>query len=183
MQQKIRTHPAAAKNIIRGWRENPKSPEVIMLRRERKNTESKNARRMSGTALTNVKRVLRAARNEIAADTLAMAAGMGSAAVMNSSICGIVNGAAKGYYDKAGVELVVRKHRWSKPERINSKALRTKVYSAEAQGWWFNPSVIAGTVAGTATRGIVKDALNYHAESQDSSESWDSYYEEETAEE
>ena len=167
-----------------------------MLRRERKNTESKNARRMSGTALTNVKRVLRAARNEIAADTLAMAAGMGSAAVMNSSICGIVNGAAKGYYDKAGVELVVRKHRWSKPERINSKALRTKVYSAEAQGWWFNPttckkvtdvvattSVIAGTVAGTATRGIVKDALNYHAESQDSSESWDSYYEEETAEE
>ena len=151
---------------------------------------------MSGAALTNVKRVLRAARNEIAADTLAMAAGMGSAAVMNSSICGIVNGAAKGYYDKAGVELVVRKHRWSKPERINSKALRTKVYSAEAQGWWFNPttckkvtdvvattSVIAGTVAGTATRGIVKDALNYHAESQDSSESWDSYYEEETAEE
>ena len=168
-----------------------------MLRRERKNTESKNARKMhNGTALTNVKRVLRAARNEVAADTLGFAAGMGSAAILHNSVCGIVNGAAKGYYDQAGVELVVRKHRWSKPERINSKALRTKVYSAEAQGWWFNPttckkvtdvvattSVIAGTVTGTATRGIVKDALNYHAESQDSSESWDSYYEEETAEE
>lgn len=151
---------------------------------------------MNGTALTNVKRVLRAARNEVAADTLAFAAGMGSAAVLNNSVCGIVNGAAKGYYEKAGVELVVKKHRWSAPQRINSKALNRKVYSAQAQGWWFDPttckkmtdtvatvSVVAGAVAGGATRGIVKDALNYHAESQGFEESWDSYYEEETTEE
>ena len=122
---------------------------------------------------------------------------MGSAAILHNSVCGIVNGAAKGYYDQAGVELVVRKHRWSKPERINSKALRTKVYSAEAQGWWFNPttckkmtdavataSVVCGAVTGTATRGIVKDALNFHeSQSQGFEESWDSYYEEDAAEE
>lgn len=167
-----------------------------MLRRERKNTESKNARRMNGTVLTNAKRVLCAVRNEIAADTLAMAAGMGSAAVLHNSVCGIVNGAAAAYYDKAGVELVVKKHRWSTPQRVNSKALNRKVYSAKAEGWWFNSdttkkmtdtvatvSVVAGAVAGTATRGIVKDALNFHTEShQDSEESWDSYYEEETEE-
>lgn len=165
-----------------------------MLRREKK--ESKNARKMNGNLMASVKRVARGVRNEVAADTLAFAAGMGSAAILHNSICGIVNGAAKGYYDQAGVELVVRKHRWSKPERINSKALRTKVYSAEAQGWWFDPqtckkmtdtvatvSVVAGTVAGTATRGIVKDALNYHTESQDFEESWNSYYEEDAAEE
>lgn len=159
---------------------------------ERRN--ARNARKMNGTALTNVKRVLRAARNEIAADTLAMAAGMGSAAIMNNSICGIINGAAKGYYEKAGVDLVVKKHRWSTPQRVNSKALNRKVYSATPQGWWFDQatcrkmtdtvatvSVVCGAVAGGATRGIVKDALNYH-ESQDSSESWDSYYEEETEE-
>lgn len=163
-------------------------------REEKRN--ARNARRMNGTALTNVKRVLRAARNEVAADTLAFAAGMGSAAVLNNSVCGIVNGAAKGYYEKAGVELVVKKHRWSAPQRINSKALNRKVYSAQAQGWWFDPttckkmtdtvatvSVVAGAVAGGATRGIVKDALNYHAESQGFEESWDSYYEEETTEE
>ena len=172
-----------------------------MLRRERKNTESKNARNArkmhNGNTVATLKKVVRGVRNEIAADTLAFAAGMGSAAVLNNAVCGIVNGAAKGYYDQAGVELVVRKHRWSKPERINSKALRTKVYSAEAQGWWFDPatckkmtdavataSVVCGAVAGTATRGIVKDALNYHTESKDFEESWDSYYEEEeTAEE
>lgn len=166
----------------------------------RKNNESKNARNArkmhNGNTVATLKKVVRGVRNEIAADTLAFAAGMGSAAVLNNAVCGIVNGAAAAYYDQAGVELVVRKHRWSKPERINSKALRTKVYSAEAQGWWFDrttckkmtdavatASVVCGAVAGTATRGIVKDALKYHAESQDSSESWDSYYEEETAEE
>lgn len=171
-----------------------------MFRRER-NQESKNARKMhngSGSLATSVKKVVRGVRNEIAADTLAFAAGMGSAAVMQNSICGIINGAAKGYYDAAGVELVVKKHRWSTPQRINSKALNRKVYSAQAQGWWFDPttckkmtdtvatvSVVAGAVAGGATRGIVKDALNFHTEShQDSSESWwDSYYEEETTEE
>ena len=151
----------------------------------------------NGNVLTSVKKVAKAVRNEVAADTLAMAAGMGSAAVLNSSICGIINGAAKGYYDAAGVELVVKKHRWSAPQRINSKALNRKVYSAQAQGWWFDPtsckkmtdvvattSVICGAVAGGATRGIVKDALNFHeSQSQDSEESWDSYYEEETAEE
>ena len=149
----------------------------------------------NGNVLTSVKKVAKAVRNEVAADTLAMAAGMGSAAVLHNSICGIVNGAAKGYYDAAGVDLVVKKHRWSKPVIVNSKALKGKVYSAQAKGWWFDQattkkmtdvvattSVIAGTVAGTATRGIVKDALNYH-ESQDSSESWDSYYEEGTTEE
>lgn len=159
--------------------------------------ERKNARKMhnGGNIMTTVKKVAKAVRNEVAADTMAFAAGMGSAAVLNNSICGIVNGAAKGYYDKAGVELVVKKHRWSAPQRINSKALNRKVYSAQAQGWWFDPtackkmtdvvattSVICGAVAGTATRGIVKDALNFH-ESQNSSESWDSYYEEESAEE
>ena len=167
-----------------------------MFRKNQK--EERTARKMhNGNALATLKKVARATRNEIAADTLAMAAGMGSASILHSSVCGIINGAAKGYYDAAGVELVVKKHRWSTPQRINSKALgRKKVYSAQAQGWWFNPqtckkmtdvvattSVIAGTVAGTATRGIVKDALNYHTESQGFEESWDSYYEEETAEE
>ena len=166
-----------------------------MLRRKN-SKENKNARKMrNGNTVATLKKVVRATRNEIAADTLAMAAGMGSAAIMNNSICGIVNGAAKGYYDAAGVELVVKKHRWSTPQRVNSKALgRKKVYSAKPQGWWFDPttcrkmtdtvatvSVVCGAVAGTATRGIVKDALNYH-ESQDSEESWDSYYEEETEE-
>lgn len=167
----------------------------------KKNTEerrnARNARKMNGNALATLKKVARATRNEIAADTLAMAAGMGSAAVLHNSICGIVNGAAKGYYDAAGVDLVVKKHRWSKPVIVNSKALKGKVYSVQAKGWWFDQattkkmtdvvattSVIAGTVAGTATRGIVKDALNYHTESQGFEESWDSYYEEEeTAEE
>lgn len=169
-----------------------------MFRRNQK--EERNARKMrnGGSAMETAKRVIRATRNEIAADTMAFAAGMGSAAVLNNSICGIINGAAKGYYDAAGVELVVKKHRWSTPQRVNSKALgRKKVYSAQPQGWWFNPtttkkmtdavataSVICGAVAGTTTRGIVKDALNYHESQQDSSESWDSYYEEEeTAEE
>ena len=150
----------------------------------------------TGSALTTVKKVARAVKTEIAADTLAFAAGMGSAAVLHNSVCGIVNGAAAAYYDKAGVDLVVKKHRWSKAERINSKALNRKVYSAQAQGWWFDQatcqkltdvvattSVVAGAVAGTATRGIVKDALNFHTESKNSSESWDSYYEEEAAEE
>ena len=168
-----------------------------MFRRNSK--ENKNARRMNGNLATSVKKVVKAVKNEIAADTLAMAAGMGSAAVINNAVCGVVNGAARGYYDAAGVQLAVKKHRWSKPKVVNSKALAgQKVHSARIvdNGWWFNPttckkvtdvvattSVIAGTVTGTATRGIVKDALNYHAESQDSSESWDSYYEEETAEE
>ena len=151
----------------------------------------------NGNVLTSVKKVAKAVRNEVAADTLAMAAGMGSAAVLNNSICGIINGAAKGYYDAAGVELVVKKHRWSAPQRINSKALNRKVYSAKAEGWWFDQatckkmtdvvattSVICGAVAGGTTRGIVKDALNFHeSQSQDSSESWDSYYEEDTTEE
>lgn len=171
-----------------------------MLRRERKNTESKNARRMNGTVLTNAKRVLCAVRNEVAADTLAFAAGMGSAAIVNSSVCGIVNGAARGYYDAAGVQLAVKKHRWSKEVVVNSKGLTFKPKTARVvdKGWWFNPStckkmtdvvattsVICGAVAGTAARGIVKDALNYHAEKEswDSEESWDSYYEEGTAEE
>lgn len=166
-----------------------------MLRKNQKE-ERRNARRMNGNALATVKRVVRAAKNEIAADTMAFAAGMGSAAVLNSSVCGIINGAAKGYYEKAGVELVVKKHRWSTPQRVNSKALNHKVYSAKPEGWWFNQettkkmtdtvatvSVVCGAVAGTATRGIVKDALNYHAESQGFEESWDSYYEEDAAEE
>lgn len=162
---------------------------------ERRN--ARNARKMNGNALATLKKVASGVRNEIAADTLAFAAGMGSAAIINSSVCGIVNGAARGYYDAAGVELVVKKHRWSTPQRVNSKALgRKKVYSAQPQGWWFNPtttkkmtdavataSVICGAVAGTTTRGIVKDALNYHESQQDSSESWDSYYEEDAAEE
>ena len=150
----------------------------------------------SGNTIATLKKVARGVKNEIAADTLAFAAGMGSATVLHNSVCGIVNGAAAAYYDKAGVDLVVKKHRWSKAERINSKALNRKVYSAQAQGWWFDQatcqkltdvvattSVVAGAVAGTATRGIVKDALNYHAESQNSEESWDSYYEEGTTEE
>ena len=161
---------------------------------ERRN--ARNARKMNGTALTNVKRVLRAARNEIAADTLAMAAGMGSAAILHNTVCGVVNGAAAGYYDATGVTLEVKKHRWSKPVTVNSKALKTKVYSATPQGWWFDPgtckkmtdtvatvSVVAGAVAGGATRGIVKDALNFHEESRGFEESWDSYYEEDAAEE
>ena len=162
----------------------------------RKNNEEKrNMRKMNGSIMTSAKKVAKAVKNEVAADTLGFAAGMGSAAILHNSVCGIVNGAAKGYYDQAGVTLVVRKHRWSKPEIINSKALKGKVYSAQAKGWWFDQattkkmtdvvattSVIAGTVAGTATRGIVKDALNYH-ESQDFEESWDSYYEEDAAEE
>ena len=170
-----------------------------MFNKNKKNEEKRNARRMhNNSIMTTVKRVARTVRNEVAADTLAMAAGMGSAAILNNSICGIVNGAAAAYYDKAGVDLVVKKHRWSKAERINSKALNRKVYSAKAEGWWFDKatcrkmtdtvatvSVVCGAVAGGATRGIVKDALNFHeSQSQDSSESWDSYYEEEeTAEE
>ena len=164
----------------------------------KKNNESKNARKMNGNALLTVKKVVKAVRNEVAADTLGFAAGMGSAAIIHNSVCGIVNGAAKGYYDAAGVELVVKKHRWSKPERINSKALRTKVYSAKAEGWWFNPettkkmtdvvattSVVCGAVAGGTTRGIIKAALSQMDETWDSDESWDScpYCEEETAEE
>lgn len=166
---------------------------------ERKNN-ARNARKMrnGGNFVASVKRVALATRNEIAADTLAMAAGMGSAAVLNNSICGIVNGAAKGYYDAAGVTLAVKKHRWSKEILVNSKELTFKPKSARLadKGWWFNPttckkvtdvvattSVVAGAVAGTATRGIVKDALIYHAESQGFEESWDSYYEEDAAEE
>ena len=161
---------------------------------ERRN--ARNARKMNGNALATLKKVASGVRNEIAADTLAFAAGMGSAAIINSSVCGIVNGAAAAYYDKAGVELVVKKHRWSTPQRINSKALNRKVYSAKAEGWWFDQatcqkltnavattSVVCGAIAGGATRGIVKDALNYHTESQGFEESWDSYYEEEAAEE
>lgn len=165
-----------------------------------RNRESKNARRMrTGNLATSVKKVVRGVRNEIAADTLAFAAGMGSAAIINSSVCGIVNGAARGYYDAAGVQLAVKKHRWSKEISVNSKALGgQKVHSAKIvdKGWWFNPttckkvtdvvattSVVAGAVAGTATRGIVKDALNFHESNQGFEESWDSYYEEETAEE
>ena len=167
-----------------------------MLRRKN-SKENKNARRMNGgSAMVTVKRVARAVRNEIAADTLAFAAGMGSAAVLHNSVCGIVNGAARGYYDAAGVQLAVKKHRWSKEVVVNSKGLTFKPKTARVvdKGWWFNPttckkmtdvvattSVICGAVAGTATRGIVKDALNYH-ESQGSDESWDSYYEEETEE-
>ena len=165
-----------------------------MFRKNQKNNEEgRNARRMHGNGFATVKKVARAVKNEVAADTMAFAAGMGSAAIINSSVCGIVNGAAKGYYDAAGVELVVKKHRWSAPQRINSKALNHKVYSARAEGWWFNPatckkvtdvvattSVICGAVAGTATRGIIKDALN--KETWDSEESWDSYPDE-TAEE
>ena len=165
---------------------------------ERKN--ARNARKMrNGNLATSVKKVVRCIGNEVAADTLAFAAGMGSAAIINSSVCGIVNGAARGYYDAAGVQLAVKKHRWSKEISVNSKALAgQKVHSARIvdNGWWFNPttckkvtdvvattSVVAGAVAGTATRGIVKDALNYHAETWDSEESWDSYYEEGTTEE
>ena len=169
----------------------------MFRRNQNQKEERRNARRMhNGTALTNVKRVLRAARNEVAADTLGFAAGMGSAAILHNSVCGIINGAAKGYYDAAGVELVVKKHRWSAPQRINSKALNRKVYSAKAEGWWFDQatckkvtdvvattSVVAGAVAGTAARGIVKDALNFHESNQGFEESWDSYYEEEAAEE
>ena len=166
-----------------------------MLRR--KNSESKNARRINGKSLTTLKKVARGVRNEVAADTLAFAAGMGSAAILHNTVCGVVNGAAAGYYDATGVTLEVKKHRWSKPVIVNSKALKTKVYSATPQGWWFDPgtckkmtdtvatvSVVAGAVAGGATRGIVKDALNFHEESRGFEESWDSYYEEEeTAEE
>ena len=109
----------------------------------KRNSESKNARRArkmhNNSIMTTAKRVVRAAKNEIAADTLAMAAGMGSAAILNNAVCGIVNGAAAAYYDTAGVELVVKKHRWSTPQRVNSKVLgRKKVYSAQPQGWWFN---------------------------------------------
>lgn len=165
-----------------------------MLRR--KNSESKNARRMNGNTLTTLKKVARGVRNEVAADTLAFAAGMGSAAILHNTVCGVVNGAAAGYYDSTGVTLEVKKHRWSKPVIVNSKALKTKVYSATPQGWWFDPgtckkmtdtvatvSVVAGAVAGGATRGIVKDALNFHEESRGFEESWDSYYEEDAAEE
>ena len=164
-----------------------------MLRRKN-SEENRNARKMNGSGFATVKKVARAVRNEVAADTLAFAAGMGSAAVLHNTVCGVVNGAARGYYEAAGVELVVKKHRWSKPETVNSKALRTKVYSAEAKGWWFDQattqkitnvvattSVAAGVVAGSATRGIIKDALN--KETWDSEESWDSYYEEDTTEE
>lgn len=164
-----------------------------MFRRNQK--EERNARRMNGNTLTTLKKVARGVRNEVAADTLAFAAGMGSAAILHNTVCGVVNGAAAGYYDATGVTLEVKKHRWSKPVIVNSKALKTKVYSATPQGWWFDPgtckkmtdtvatvSVVAGAVAGGATRGIVKDALNYHTESQGFEESWDSDYEE-TAEE
>ena len=167
-----------------------------MFRKNQKNQESRNARKMHGNGFAAVKKVARGVRNEIAADTMAFAAGMGSAAIMHNTVCGVVNGAARGYYDAAGVTLTVRKHRWSKPAVINSKALNHKVYSATPQGWWFDPttckkvtdvvattSVICGAVAGTATRGIVKDALNFHESNQGFEESWDSYYEEETAEE
>ena len=164
---------------------------------ERKNN-ARNARKMrnGGNFVASLKRVARATRNEIAADTLAMAAGMGSAAVLNNSICGIVNGAAKGYYDAAGVTLAVKKHRWSKEILVNSKELTFKPKSARLadKGWWFNPttckkmtdvvattSVICGAVAGGTTRGIVKDALKFH-ESQGFEESWDSDYEEEAEE-
>ena len=153
-----------------------------------------------GNKFSGVKRVLRATRNEIAADTLAFAAGMGSAAIMHNTVCGVVNGAARGYYDAAGVQLAVKKHRWSKEVNINSKALTGKVHSARIidGGWWFNPatckkvtdtvattSVICGAVAGGATRGIIKDVLSKGEETWDSDESWDSYPEEteETAEE
>ena len=168
-----------------------------MFRKNQK--EERNARKMhNGNALATLKKVASGVRNEIAADTLAFAAGMGSAAILNNSVCGIVNGAASAYYNAAGVELVVKKHRWSTPQRVNSKALNHKVYSAKAQGWWFDQatcqkltdvvattSVVAGAVAGTATRGIVKDALNFHTENTetwDSEESWDPYYEETTEE-
>lgn len=158
--------------------------------------ESKNARKMhNGNAIVTVKKVARGVRNEVAADMLALTAAMGSGAILHNSICGIINDAAKGYYDRAGVTLTVRKHRWSKPAVINSKALNRKVYSAQAHGWWFDQatckkmtdavaaaSAVCGAVAGGATRGIVKDALNYHTENQDSEESWDSYYEETTEE-
>lgn len=174
-----------------------------MLRRER-NEERRNARKarkMNGNLATSVKKVVRCIGNEVAADTLAFAAGMGSAAIINSSVCGIVNGAARGYYDAAGVQLAVKKHRWSKEISVNSKALAgQKVHSARIvdNGWWFNPatckkvtdvvattSVVAGAVAGGAARGIVKDALNFHTEKEswDSEESWDYYSEEETTEE
>lgn len=158
----------------------------------RKNQEERrNARKMNGSALETAKRLVRATRNEIAADMLAFTAAMGSAAILHNSVCGIINDAAKGYYDKAGVDLVVKKHRWSTPKHINSKELgRQKVYSAQAQGWWFDrttcrkmtdavaaASAVCGAVAGGATRGIVKDALS--KETWDSEESWDSYYEEE----
>lgn len=154
---------------------------------------------MNGNKLDGVKRVFRATRNEIAADTLAFAAGMGSAAILHNTVCGVVNGAARGYYDAAGVQLAVKKHRWSKAVTINSKALGgQKVHSVRIvdKGWWFDPttckkmtdavataSVICGAVAGGATRGIIKDALNKDTETWDSEESWDSYSEEETAEE
>lgn len=162
----------------------------------KKNNEKRNARRMhNGSVMETTKKVVRAAKNEIAADMLALTAAMGSAAILHNSVCGIIDDAAKGYYAKAGVDLVVKKHRWSTPKHINSKELgRQKVYSAQAQGWWFDQttcrkmtdgvaiaSAVCGAVAGGATRGIVKDALKFH---QDSEESWDSYYEEEdTAEE
>lgn len=170
-----------------------------MFKKNQKNSESKNARKMNnGNLMGSMKKVVRAAKTEIAADTLGFAAGMGSAAIINSSVCGIVNGAARGYYDAAGVQLAVKKHRWSKAVTINSKALGgQKVHSVRIvdKGWWFDPttckkmtdavataSVVCGAVAGGATRGIIKDALNKDTESWDSEESWDSYPEE-TAEE
>ena len=168
-----------------------------MLRRERKNTESKNARRMHGNIMGTTKKVVRTVKTEIAADMLALTAAMGSAAILNNSICGIINDAAKGYYDKRGITLAVKKHSWSKETLINSKELKFKPKSVRVadKGWWFDQttcrkmtdgvaiaSAVCGAVAGTATRGIVKDALKFH---QDSEESWDScpYYEAETAEE
>ena len=169
-----------------------------MLRRERKNTESKNARRMHGNIMGTTKKVVRTVKTEIAADMLALTAAMGSAAILNNSICGIINDAAKGYYDKRGITLAVKKHSWSKETLINSKELKFKPKSVRVadKGWWFDQttcrkmtdgvaiaSAVCGAVAGSATRGIVKDALNYHAESQGFEESWDSYYEEDAAEE
>ena len=169
-----------------------------MFKRE-SNKERRNCRKMhNGNVLTTAKKVARAVKTEIAADTMGFAVGMGSAAVLHNSVCGIVNGAAAAYYDAAGVQLAVKKHRWSKEISVNSKALGgQKVHSAKIvdKGWWFNSattkkmtdvvattSVVCGAVAGTATRSIIRDALNYH-ESQDFEESWDSYYEEEEAEE
>lgn len=171
-----------------------------MFRKNNNTAERRNARKMrnGGNLSASVKKVARCIGNEVAADTLAFAAGMGSAAILHNTVCGVVNGAAAGYYDATGVTLEVKKHRWSKPVIVNSKALKTKVYSATPQGWWFDPgtckkmtdtvatvSVVAGAVAGGATRGIVKDALNYHTEKEswDSEESWNSYYEEDVAEE
>lgn len=168
-----------------------------MFRKNQKNQESRNARKMNRNIVATTKRVAKAVRNEVAADTLGFAAGMGSAAILHNTVCGVVNGAARGYYDAAGVQLAVKKHRWSKEVNINSKALTGKVHSVRIvdKGWWFDQattqkmtdavataSVVCGAVAGGATRGIVKDALNKETETWDSEESWDSYSEE-TAEE